>query len=1051
MRGNCACASLVAWGLAIAVSSGSSGHAQSARALRIDTAGQSLATALTDIARRSGRELLIAAPTIGGRAAPPLRGQFTIDQALSRLLVGSGLTYRRTSDGTYIVYAAPIAAAPEPETPVALPELLVTGRKSQNTDIRRSENDIQAYKVWSSRDVEQAHSTDIDDFLRSMATGDAQIASALQDPSNTNASNRSEVNLRGMGSNQTLVLVDGRRMPGLPPGLIGGAVVAQADINGLPLAAIDRVEILNSTAGGIYGAGATAGVINIVLKRDYHGADLGVTYGITDRGDAPARRIDGRVGFSPDDGRTDLMIAFGLLRAGALSVGDRDYEAKARARRFANDPAELIAEMPISGSVNIISATGANLSLDPAYGGASLGATSTFAPAAYRGAATDGGALLLANAGHLDTSLSPDVSGARRGLLSKRNTASVIGSVRHRFSPAIEAYADVLILRNDGQAPVPEDNAHRVSLPADAPTNPFQQPVYLSLPLPGFDAIGRTHSRTMRATVGMIADLPHGWKFNVDYSVGEAKVDSLVTIPLFKVDYFDAIRSGQLDPLSGRQAFLSSLAGYTYDGGLSLSQANHFRDRSIRLAGPLLDLGGGPLTLTLTAEDQRERVPPSVLHLSTLGPGSLFDVAEEGLVQSARHYYAELRAPLTSRYAGPAGLRGLELQLALRHEQDRQSPPIDASSTADTVMERARQSATVYTAGFKVFPISWLMLRASASSGFLPPVANQLGSTMTRYTSDLEAYEASKGSAVLLSLDGEPADPKRGGQPLGTTGVYDYISGGSTNLQPERARSLSAGVVLTPLDRLRVSVDYTRIDKRQEIVDFHGGDMAYFLQHEDLFPGRVTRATLTEADRAKGYSAGVVTAVDTTSFNIGRTLVEAVDIQSDYLFPTTRLGDFRLRAATTWQPRLRRQTDPQSAAVDYVGYADGPLAWRANGGADWSKGGTTLGFNVSVYGGYRVYDRLDGPDQIKILTLWQGGTRVPAQAYVNLFATRQITFAKASGAPRELEVRFGVQNVLDHSPPVLAQRVEFGLTNFNYSTYGDPRRRRFDISLVGHF
>jgi iron complex outermembrane receptor protein len=105
---------------------------------------------------------------------------------------------------------------PEPDVPVALPELLVTGR-SQNSDIQRTENDIQAYKVWSSRDIQQAHSADLNEFLRVMATGDAQIASALQDPSNTNASTRSEVNLRGMGSNQTLVLVDGRRMPGLPP------------------------------------------------------------------------------------------------------------------------------------------------------------------------------------------------------------------------------------------------------------------------------------------------------------------------------------------------------------------------------------------------------------------------------------------------------------------------------------------------------------------------------------------------------------------------------------------------------------------------------------------------------------------------------------------------------------------------------------------------------------------------------------------------------------------------------------------------------------------
>ena len=70
--------------------------------------------------------------------------------------------------------------------------------------------------------------------------------------------------------------------------------------------------------------------------------------------------------------------------------------------------------------------------------------------------------------------------------------------------------------------------------------------------------------------------------------------------------------------------------------------------------------------------------------------------------------------------------------------------------------------------------------------------------------------------------------------------------------------------------------------------------------------------------------------------------MEAVNVQVDYRFPITRLGDFRLHLAKTWQPRPRR-TDPQSQAINSVGYADGPLAWRANRGlrelevrADWS-------------------------------------------------------------------------------------------------------------------
>lgn len=1046
MRGNGVCGMLLAGGLVVVSATPA---LASPRSLPIDTAGQSLTSAMTDIARRSGRELLAAAPRLGERAAPRLKGRYTIDQALPLLLAGTGLTYRRTADGAYIIEVAPALPPPAPDVPVALPELLVTAR-TQNSDIQRTENDIQAYKVWSSRDIENAHSADVSEFLRLMATGDAQIASALQDPSNTNASTRSEVNLRGLGSSQTLLLVDGRRMPGLPPAGGASTLISQTDVNGIPLAAIDRIEILNATAGGIYGAGASGGAINIVLKRDYHGADLGVTYGITDRGDAPARRLDGRIGFSPNDGRTNVMVAFGLLRGDGLSFGERDYEARARARRYRNDPAQLFLERPVSGAINIFSANGGNLTLDPAYGGASLGATTTFAPISNGSVVADRGAALLANAGRTDTSLSPDSAGGRRALLSERRSASVIGSIRHRFSSAIEAYADVLAMRNEGRSVVPQDNLQSLGLAANAPSNPFQQAIIVTFPLPGFDPTGHNLTKTARATAGLIADLPGGWKANADYSVGKAGIDVVLNAKVRSPAFSAKFGAGLIDALGGQTAFLAGMADALFDTRTSLAQSNHFRNRSLRLAGPLLELGGGPLNLTLTTEDRRERVPPSLIHMPDLGFGP-FDAPIQGLVQSARQYYGELRAPLTDRYTGPAGLKGLEFQLALRHEETRQGPPTDmpVGGTITEVTEPSRQTSTLYTAGFKVFPVDWLMARASVSSGFVPPVADQLGTGTIHYTSDPAAYAAASGRKVLLAVDSQPTDPRRGGEALGLTGVYDLLSGGSLTLRPEHARSLSAGVVLTPTNALRVSFDYTRIEKRQEIVRFHTGDMVYFLQHEDQFTDRVKRAPLTDADRAKGYSGGVVTVIDTTNFNIGRTLVEAIDIQGDYLIRTERLGDFRLRAAMTWQPHLRRRNDPTSPTIDYVGYADGPLPWRVNGGADWSKGATTLGFNIALQGGYRIYGRSNTADQIAQLIRWQGGDRVPSQAYVDLFATHRIAFQH--GGLRKAEIRFGVQNVLDHSPPIIAQRIGFGQGTFNYSTYGDPRRRRFELSLVGHF
>ena len=169
-------------------------QAEAPRALSVDTAGQSLVTALTDVARRSGRELVMAEAAQASGAAPRLKGRYTPEQALQLLLAGSGLAYRRTADGAYIIYPAPPLAPSEPDNPVSLPELLVTAR-SQNSDIPRTQDDIQPYKVWTSRDLATSHVDTLDDFFRERLSSNAQPRAAIQDPVNQNGSSRSEIDM----------------------------------------------------------------------------------------------------------------------------------------------------------------------------------------------------------------------------------------------------------------------------------------------------------------------------------------------------------------------------------------------------------------------------------------------------------------------------------------------------------------------------------------------------------------------------------------------------------------------------------------------------------------------------------------------------------------------------------------------------------------------------------------------------------------------------------------------------------------------------------------
>src|SRR5262249_7321019 len=142
----------------------------------------------------------------------------------------------------------------------------------------------------------------IEDFLRTRLPMNTTAGSLAQIPGSPLT--LSNINLRGLGPNQTLVLVDGRRMPGIA----SAGTPSQPDINGIPLAAIERIEVLPATAGGIYGGSATGGVINIILRRHPRGLDVKATYGDTFVAKASNYRLDVNGGFNLGD-NTQVMVA----------------------------------------------------------------------------------------------------------------------------------------------------------------------------------------------------------------------------------------------------------------------------------------------------------------------------------------------------------------------------------------------------------------------------------------------------------------------------------------------------------------------------------------------------------------------------------------------------------------------------------------------------------------------------------------------------------------------------------------------------------------------
>jgi outer membrane receptor protein involved in Fe transport len=1012
---------------------------------RIDIAGGSLARALAELARETGTELLYDERLLAGRDSKPVRGRMPVRSALSALLAGSGLAYRNTSGGAFVLYRPPPAAQvrgsaePEPE-PVAVPEILVVGRRSQNADIQRTRSDVQPYKVLTRRDIEGVHREDIEQLIRSREPANVQVLSPSQQTAGGDT--RSSFDLRGLGQLRTLVLVDGRRMPGFPTAEFD---FGQPDVNGIPLGAIERVETRTGTAGGIYGPNALGGVVNLVLERDYRGGELRVASGITSRGDVPTLSIEGRIGFTPNRGRTNVMLVAAHRAAGPLYQGDRDYALRQRRLQFANDPAGYAALAPRSNSVGVFGFRGGELVFDPQFGGQPLGSSFTFLPIGFSGTPAEARELLKRNAGQLVLDLPDEPTGTRAQLVAEPTVSSAIASVRHSFSDRVEAYLDGLYLRNSGRQEYGEAEIP-ITLP-DATINPFQQFVLFRFPRPDSGASVGQRLDASRLTAGLIVRLPADWSASADYTIGAAKLRRNSTSPVVSFDLLNALLTGLPgpggrpvpDPLGPWQDFVAAASAYSTTGFGSARLVNRFADATARVAGPVMKLPGGPLTGTLLLNRRREHVPDStvVARFPSIDRVREVPVFERSQIVSSA--YGELRAPLTGD--GVPLLRDLELQLALRFDRALSLVPngVGQRLLPEERPRRSERNALTYTVGAKFLPLRRLMLRASIATGELPP--------------SLAGLEGVAFDARPSLGPGGPAayaDPERGGRPVGSERSVRILYGGLASSPPERAFAIAAGAVLNPRGGRwpRLSIDFSRIRRSREPLVIRsllgldlqralGGVPGLLAAGDD---GRLQRAPLTPQDQALGFTAGPVTQADLRGLFLGRSLVEAVDAELDWTVAAGAAGAFKLYGSATWQPTLKRRLSDGEPWIDFAGDTDGPLAWRGHGGVDWTRGRLAIGLNVQHYGSYEAtytdpYLLFRNAEILR----FQGRERIAAQTFFDLSVRRRFGDS--------FELSLGVVNLLDRSPEIEAEPANRG----GYSFYGDPRRRRFELAVSSRF
>ncbi|MRV74907.1 TonB-dependent receptor [Duganella sp. FT92W] len=708
---------------------------------------------------------------------------------------------------------------------------------------------------------------------------------------------KSSANLRGLGDDRTLVLLNGRRLANHP---FDGSSV---DLYAIPFAALDRVEVLRDGASHLYGTDAVAGVINFITKRSFHGVS------VTAEAIVP-QQTGGR------EKRANVLGGFGDLEKDGYNVfGVLDFHDQSRVRSI-DRPYSSTGIQPDHG-INKTSGTTFPANFFSANGitGNPRFATGCFAPDTVPQAGNgvkDKGTCRQDYARLVDDI--PD---------TKQVTAYVKGALRFgEYGLATLDYLHSESTNISRIAPPPltglKMRASNKWYPGGAGGNPAVSGLTgedLTVNWRPLEAGQRT-SENLGVSDRMVFNV-EGSAFGWDLVGGASYAQTKVTQDFIGGYVKDAliqpgIDAGTLNPFGVQDA---QGAAYLKDA-LLIGNALTARARNVgvdvRASRELMALPGGALALAVGAEHRTEHSSYTVNHpvvdqASIYRATGLFGVKDKDTSRKLSAVYAELAAPLH---------KTLEVTLAAR--SDKYS---DAGSTFNPKI------------GIRFQPAKQVMFRASASTGFRAPTLYELHSPLFD-TNTVGAYDD-----PLLCPNGVA---KAGVNPLTAChSVQPGKSGGNPGLQPEKSRSYSYGVVIEPVKDLTASVDYWHI----KVTDGIGSA----LTEAEMF---------SEFDKYRDrfhYNANG-TALDYVNLsslaNLGIRKSSGIDLTLQYRFPHTPVGWFDTWFNGTYVTSNVWQTTPDSEPFESIGVYNGATRWKHNFSLRWMNGPLSATLSQRYTSGY---------------------------------------------------------------------------------------------------
>ncbi len=884
-------------------------------------------------------------------------------------------------------------------------EIVVVGTSIQGAKI----NDVLPVTVLTETDIENTGAASGDELFRSIPQA-GTVAFNEQNATTQNSARGDvgSINLRDLGTGNTLLLINGRRMtlhPGFQTELL--VPVVSSDTNEIAPGGVRRVEVLRDGASAIYGADAVAGVINTVLRGNRTGGFVEGDWRASDGTGLYSYQLSGGYGFDFADGRANLTVYGGYFHENGLLASERAYAEE-------EDRRPLVVGTPFEDDASFN-----NRNTFGPFGQFDIQAPSSrtpigdddfyLQPSTFTGCRLDFGNGLCARNGTTPTTAVRYNTNSGNHLISEKSRYNAMALLSYELTNSLEAYFEGSYYRSENRRNIEASailSAVPVGIARDAYWNPFG-PTTLADGSPnpnrlpgttiaagGADVIMERYrfvdvgnrdvsvdKDVFRIVTGLKGELG-SWDFDTGFVYSEADLTDLARnrvsltlmqnqINLTTPDAYNPFNGGcvQGDPGVGdcTPNPLSSIDPFRIDvfrkGGTSLALADFkiSRDDLFELPGGNLGVAAGVEWRRETFYDDRDpRLDGTITFTdSVTGEFNGSDVAGTSPspdTSGSRNVYsahAELFVPLVGPDMDIPLVEELNVQLAGRIEH----------------FDDVNETAAVPRVAASWTTVPGVTFRGAWSQGFRAPnlvQVNDAGTTRSNTRDDFVRCQAMVEQGTLSGLDSCPG-----------AGTISFRSG-TDNLTPEDSTSINLGVVLEPtfIPGLTLTADYWRV-KQTGLVGTFGDDNAIALDLLRRLNGstnpNVIRAAPTADDIAlfAGTSldpAGEIIQVLDPYLNLDSRTSKGWDFGLFYSVPDFGLGDFRLRfnaaklnsfvqsAGPDGQELVDAITAgllPTDVTVGGLGELleiEGRPKWRFSGAINWESGPVDIGLFTSYVG-----------------------------------------------------------------------------------------------------